>query len=600
MNEPGDLLPYHDDATDERVTAPISELLFPSPLLARRYVYTTTGVLTHFPSFANGTIITREVEVYLDETRNVIAPVAEAITQSRTFSPTPGVTLTQEVVIPLPVTSTTSITPTTTPQPALVTSGIAPANQIIVTCRWNPALRWSDGITVTASDSLFAYEVARHSSDHPHLASRLQMIHHYEVVDTHTSRLYLKPGLFQLPNSQEVFVDFSALHPCWTPLPRHILGQGGTIPSFSQIQSSAYGWMPTGYGPYLVERRDHHGITLKRNPFFPQVERWPRDVSFVFVPNASQLREMVVEGSVDVAEIERYEPDLFPTLATAEAGGKVIVQYHPSPIWEHVAMNLDMHLFQDIRVRRAIAYGTNRERMTETLLHGAVAPLASWIVPEHWAAANPDHLTRYPYQPEQSRQLLDEAGVRDADGDGFRELSNGTPLTITLITPRDSPLRDRIAAMFQNDMAAIGLRIAIVRLPSQEFYSPDGPLFRRKFELALFAWMATPDPGGVALWSCRAVPSEVNHWTGNNLPGWCFREADRAIRTAATAWNYQERLQAYLRQQQLFTQELPALPLFQRVVITIHHPNLRGIQPDPTAPLTWNIAAWSRRDHGEQ
>jgi peptide/nickel transport system substrate-binding protein len=53
---PSDLLPYHNDASDERVTAPISELLFPAPLLALGYTYTTTGVLEQVPSFENGDI----------------------------------------------------------------------------------------------------------------------------------------------------------------------------------------------------------------------------------------------------------------------------------------------------------------------------------------------------------------------------------------------------------------------------------------------------------------------------------------------------------------------------------------------------------------
>ena len=52
---------------------------------------------------------------------------------------------------------------------------------------------------------------------------------------------------------------------------------------------------------------------------------------------------------------------------------------------------------------------------------------------------------------------------------------------------------------------------------------------------------------------------------------------------------------AYLRQQQLFTQELPVLPLFQRVDVTMTTPTLEGVQPDPTAPFTWNIASWRRK-----
>ena len=91
------------------------------------------------------------------------------------------------------------------------------------------------------------------------------------------------------------------------------------------------------------------------------------------------------------------------------------------------------------------------------------------------------------------------------------------------------------------------------------------------------------------------MPSEANGWTGNNFPGWCFFEADRAIRTATTSLDRAEREAAYLRQQQLFTQELPVLPLFQRVDAVLVAQTLTGVQADPTAPVTWNLATWARK-----
>ncbi|MCX7792384.1 MAG: peptide ABC transporter substrate-binding protein, partial [Chloroflexaceae bacterium] len=144
------------------------------------------------------------------------------------------------------------------------------------------------------------------------------------------------------------------------------------------------------------------------------------------------------------------------------------------------------------------------------------------------------------------------------------------------------------------DLAAVGIGTSLQEVPTTGLYSPDGPLFRRTFQLALFAWIAGPDPRGWERWSCIGVPSEKNGWTGNNFAGWCFFEADRAIRIATTSLAREERAAAYLRQQQLFTQELPVLPLFQRIDVTLAGPSLSGVEPDPTAPITWNIADWSR------
>ncbi|NJN66113.1 MAG: peptide ABC transporter substrate-binding protein [Chloroflexaceae bacterium] len=602
LDEPGDLLPYHDDAADQRLTAPVSELLFPSPLLAFNYTYTSTGVLERIPSFQNGDIEVRQVEVYLDPSGDIIRPVAGAITQTRKITLETGIRLTQEIVFTSGLTSTatagqpsaTSVTTPTstesltrTPQ-FIITQGITKAQQVVVTYRWNPALRWSDGVTVTASDSVFAYELARQSQLGTEASNRLDILERYETVDDHTTRAFLSldfldqtPVITPTPGGD--LTNLSYLQTCWTPLPRHLLTDTNTLTT--TLAESDFALLPVGYGPYMIERREQGGIRMRRNPYhdldpLPQAEH----LSLVFPASAEDLRRLVLAGSLDVAFADHIDPELFPVLDQDHEQGTLSVQYVPGPIWEHLDFNLDVALFQDIRVRRAIAYGTNRQAMVETFAGGHVPVLHSWIVPEHWAAAPPDTLTRYPYDPEQARQLLDEVGILDRDGDGWRERPDTNPLTITLLTTSGSPLRAGLSRRFVEDMAAIGLAAQVQERSILDLYRPDGPLFRRQFELAQFAWIATPDPGGMALWSCKAVPNETNGWSGNNFPGWCFREADLAIRRAATSRDAAERQEAYRTQQQLFTQEIPSLPLFQRPALVLSRPSIHHLRPDPIAP----------------
>jgi peptide/nickel transport system substrate-binding protein len=386
------------------------------------------------------------------------------------------------------------------------------------------------------------------------------------------------------------FTDPSYILTFWTPLPRHIL-QGVDPASLNEHEF----WLkPVGYGPYMVDAREPGAIRLRRNPYYLGSQPRADVLSFVFFGDTGSLRTAMLGGSLDVATSDRVEPDDMSFFARDEELDLLDVTYIPGPIWEHLDFNLDLPLFQDIRMRRAIAYGTNREAMVETLFAGVVPVLDSWIVPESWAAAPSDQLTRYPYHASRATTLLDELGVVDSNGDGMREHSDTQPLTITLLTTSSSSLREEIARLFKDDMAAIGLDVHIRPVSTQELYQVEGPLFQRQFELAQFAWIAGPDPGGLALWSCRAVPRERNDWQGNNFAGWCFLEADQAIRVASTSPNRSERLNAYLVQQQIFTRELPVLPLFQRPIVTINSPSMKHIQPDPIAPITWNIAEWVR------
>lgn len=534
LTDPGDLLPYHDDSADERVTAPISELIFPAPLLPLSYTYTTTGVLERVPSVENGDVTIGAVDVFLDQTGAITSTDTGVITQ---------------------------------------------VQQISVTFRWAPDLTWSDGAPVTAADSVFAYELARRANLGQETLAKLDLLERYEQVDDHTTRAVLKPD----------YIDPAYVTTYFTPLPRHLLEAVDP----AGLRGGEFALLPVGYGPYMVERRDQGSLRLARNPHY-QGDTGPIEtVSFIFRDNLDLLRSSVAGGSLDVAAADQPLPEALAAIRADGDAGAIQVSAVPSPIWEHLDFNLDVPALQDIRVRRAIAHAINREAMAAELLAGYGAILESWIVPDHWAAAPVDQLTRYPHSPDEARRLLDEAGAVDSDGDGLRE-AGGQPLTLSLVTTQGSPLRLAVAQRIRDDLAAVGVGLSLQEVPTAGLYSPEGPLFRRTFQLALFAWIAGPDPRGWERWSCAGVPSASNGWTGNNFPGWCFFEADRAIRVATTSLSREERAAAYLRQQQLFTQENPVLPLFQRVDLVLASPTLTGVGADPTAPFTWNLAAWSR------
>jgi peptide/nickel transport system substrate-binding protein len=537
LDPPEDLLPYYLNVDDQRSTSPVTQLLFPAPLLAFNYTYTTTGVLEEVPSLENGGITLAKTQAYLD--------AAGVITTT-------------------------------------ATSVVTDAQQLVVTYRWNPDLKWADGTPVTAADSVFAYETMKAAPPSQDIKDRLDLLVRYEADGDHTTRAYLKPD----------FTGPDYLETSWLPLPRHLLQ--GVKPE--ELADSDFARRPLGYGPYMLDGIEQNQIRLKRNPEYTGSQPVADSVVFSFYPGVDALRMAALNNEIDLAVTERFTEEQHTFLERDQREGRLSLIYTPGPIWEHLNFNLDVPLFQDIRVRRAIAHGTNRPGMIKNFMAGQGEVLQSWVLPGQWAAAPADQITRYDYDPEKARTLLDEVGLLDTTNDGMRERPNGEPLTITLITTDGPPLRTSIANQFKDDMAAIGLSVTIEKLPRQRLYSPDGPLFRREFELAQFAWIAGPDPRGLSLWSCRAVPSQTNNWSGDNFPGWCFREADQSLRTANTTLDINERRAAYVRQQQLFTQELPALPLFQRLLLTFQRPGLSGIKPDPLAPITWNIAEWQHKE----
>ncbi|KPV50665.1 ABC transporter substrate-binding protein, partial [Kouleothrix aurantiaca] len=231
--------------------------------------------------------------------------------------------------------------------------------------------------------------------------------------------------------------------------------------------------------------------------------------------------------------------------------------------------------------------------MAQAIFGGKVPVLDSWVLPGQAESAPPDQITRYDFNPDEARKQLDDAGYL-ANDTGVRANSEGISLTLTLLTTENTPVRQQITRLFQQNMRDIGIDVQVQALPAEDLFSPDGPLFQRQFDMALFGWSASSDPGGLLLWSCAAIPSPDNDFSGDNFAGWCVRDGNRAIREAVTALDPEQRFAAYVRQQQLWTEALPVLPLFQRMTVVLATPGVRGLQPDPLAPITWNIVSWQR------
>ena len=532
IDEPADLLPF---SADGRAAAPLVQVILPAPVLQQSYTYTTTGILTRLPSLANGDVQIQDIAGFLDATGQFT------------------------------VTETTQ--PTTT-------------QQLVVTYRWNPDLRWADGTPVTAADSVFSYDVFSQAQTSQEAQVTAALIERYEQIDQYTTRAVLKPGK----------VDPAYLMTAWPPLPQHVLKDLPPADALTQFKQQ-----PLGYGPFTYASQEPgERIILTRNEFWPGKDRLPEQLIVRFFATAEDLRSAVLNGAVDVGSIERVPQELYRFLDQDQQSGAAQITYVAGPVYEHLDLNLADQRLQDVRVRQALAYALNRPDINTRLFGGKAQPLSSWILPDQRAFyAGDEQISRYGYDPDRARRLLDEAGVTDSNGDGIRETADQQPFTLTLLTT-DTAFRTEFAQRLAADLQAIGVQAQVEAQPIDQFYSPTGPLYRRTFQLALFAWIASADPGGMALWSCNAVPVQENGFSGNNFSGWCFEEAEWALRRATSSLDDRTRAQAYLKQQQLWTREVPIIPLFQRPLAVLVAPGITGVAPDPLAPITWNIEAWQR------
>ena len=112
-------------------------------------------------------------------------------------------------------------------------------------------------------------------------------------------------------------------------------------------------------------------------------------------------------------------------------------------------------LTADVRVRRAINLGIDRQEMIDNVLAGHGTPAYSVCAQMPWYS----DASEVSYAPEAAMQLLDEAGWT-MGADGVRE-KDGVKAEMTVLYASDDSVRQALAADFANQMAELGISVKI-------------------------------------------------------------------------------------------------------------------------------------------
>jgi peptide/nickel transport system substrate-binding protein len=572
--EPNTLFVY---GSPSRAARNVLEAIYDGPIDTRSYQFQPV-ILEKIPSLADGDVALRTVEIgegsqVVDVnglTVNLLAGVTvfDADGQEVTFEGEAG----EEIAMA----------------------------QMVVTFTLRAGLTWADGQPLTAYDSRYSYQLAG-EFDNPSLRLLWERTKRYDVVD---ERTVVWTGL---PGYRDPFYFMNFYH----PLPQHAWGQ---VTADFLLNAEIAQRRPLGWGPFSVEEwvaGDH--ITLVRNPhYFRAAEGLPYldRVTFRFVRNLRQALDWLATGGCDLIAQDVIEGgDIEPLLAAVQSGQAQLIS-SPSSEWEHLDFGIQPaswvrrpDFFGDARVRQAIAQCIDRGRIArEAPLYDEATVAVSYIAPEHPLYAS-DWLHHWSYNPAGGRLLLDEVGWRDEDGDGMREardvagVAYGTPFTITLLTTGDYVPHERTARILTENLAECGIGLAVEVLPPEEFFAdgPDGPIFGRQFDLALFSWQNYLDaPCGLYL--STQIPGPDNWWATSNNPGYANAEYDAACRAALNALpGTDDYLRLHSEAQRIFSNDLPVLPLYFVPKVVAVRPGVSGVVLDPGEFLeSWNIESFDK------
>ena len=472
-------------------------------------------------------------------------------------------------------------------------SGPITVPQMVVTFRLKPGVLWSDGQPLTAADSVFSFEVAKNPDSFDLRRALAERTASYRASDKTTVEWVGLPG----------YIDPLYFTNFWTPLPRHVYG--GLSPT-EIADSPEANRNPLGWGPFVLREwvsGDH--LTFERNPNYfraPEGMPWADRVTYRIIPNPAQLVDELRAGRCEVVPQSPALEAVSDGLAQANALNEARLQVGGSTTLEHLdfgvtpapdyARGVGNAFFQDGRVRQAVAYCLNRLALSPSSAGGGES-LATYLPDTHPLLAS--GVSAYRFDPTQGRALLAELGWADSDGDGTLD-KDGAPLELTLVTgPSGEVSRENVAHAIRDQLREnCGIEIEIYLLTRGELEGdwPDGVVFGRRFDLALFGWKIGSVPP-CELFTTAQIPGAANPG-GANDTGYSDPQFDAACRRALTTLDPQPTAQHHAEAQRLFAQDLPMLPLFFGGKLAAARPEVLGFALDPTSPSElWNIEALS-------
>jgi peptide/nickel transport system substrate-binding protein len=212
--------------------------------------------------------------------------------------------------------------------------------------------------------------------------------------------------------------------------------------------------------------------------------------------------------------------------------------------------------YQNVKLREAMYYAINREEWVKAFFFGVGKPVNRPVPTNHWIAADNKDLEQYKYDPEKAKQLLDEAGYKDVDGDGFREDPNGKKFVVNFshYATQNPTFEARAKAMAQY-WEAVGLKTKVTMTDANLYYEmlEKGD---KSIEVFFGGWGTGTDPDPTPLWSSKAL------W---NYPRWVNAESDKlmdeALDMKVVGTDTEKRHQIYTEWQKVFMKELPVLPI---------------------------------------
>ena len=473
--------------------------------------------------------------------------------------------------------------------------------------RWQPSLLYGpEEIQRMGSQELDARDVHFSWSIHsnPDVSCgakrpRFESIPGCRVVDERTVRFFgAEQSAFMLQSLADVL----------TLLPSHIYdlhdpdcpdfdGAATQAARAAHINVNEHNKLWVGLGPYQIVDYGQDSVLAKRfldasgkPAYFDAASRpgYFDSIRWRAIADGQQALLALVNGEVDFMQRLTPEDYFGERVQGADFRAQFVKGRFYLGDYSYVTWNMHSPKLRELAVRKAIAHAFNMEGYLQNQNRG-LGRIKTGPLQEGFAGY-PEDANHFPHDMDRARQLLEDAGWYDHNGNGIAD-KDGTELEIELLFPAGSGTFKALSRALQDAVRPLGIEVTITSL---EFPTMMERVQNRRFEAAGLAWFPALESDPAALWHSKEGGPDVTGST--NFSGVMDSELDDLIAQIQAETDESGRMELWKRFHRYVYEEIQPYLFCLNVPVTYAASNkIQGIEQIPLAP-GYVLRSWHYTD----
>lgn len=455
----------------------------------------------------------------------------------------------------------------------LMVSGIAEMPEVSedgkkYTFTLKEGVKWQDGTPITSEDIEFTFKVLmdktytgrfeRENLDvvgwKDYRDGVTDYIAGFEIIDDRTFSITLNSA-----NGKNIYY-FNV-----KPLAKHIYGVDYVQGNAKDLEK--YHRTPFGNGAYkFVSYKDGEEVVLVANENYYKGKPKIENLIFRVVNETNQLL-LLQNGDIDVIRQGMSVTDENLQLLEQLGFANAIITENLG--YGYIAINHKEEILQDVNVRKALAYGLDRQSVVEAAFGGQANVIDIPQSTVSWAYPDDEDFVKYPYDPEKAKQLLEEAGWK-VGSDGIRE-KDGVKLSLKFLASSPNSVNDALVPIMIQNYKDIGIEVKAEQMEFRTLIEKQTEAKEGKFSynLAFLAWALTPHPDSSSVFGTDGSSNKTLY--SNPV-------VDELLKNALNEMDQDKRRELYNELYKELSDDLPYIFLYQRKNMDVYLARVKGME----------------------